>query len=194
MYNYKIIDNQTAYTSSYIGTVFRRNPNLKTMISFWRWTWLTILEIVVGAELLENIIISGSVFPHENITKKDDSTKFGNELHLTLHIPSGFITNFFRPKIIELLYYKFCCQYLLLHPVGETSINHNKKTIDCTRTRFRANKELFYQLIAFRRVYEISWLGFNLLVDILVLYFSYNINWAIISAISVEAIRRLLKS
>ena len=161
-------------------------------ISLGKWIWLTLIELIVGPELIESIVTTASV-PPDGKNQKEDSSKFGAELHLTLHIPSGLVTNFLRPKIIELLYYKFYWQYLLITPVGEPYINDKARTIDCTRTRFRARKEVFYQLIALRRVYDLSWLVFNLSVDLLVYYLSSSLEWALVSALIIEGARRLLK-
>jgi len=192
MTDYRVIDKTTAYEKSYIGVVFRRNDRLKNDISLIKWLWLTLIELVVGFELIESIVTTASVPPYGK-NQKEDSGKYGAELHLSLHIPSGLITNFLRPQIIELLYYKYYYQYLLLSPVGEPDINDTKNIIDCTRTRFRARKEIFYQLIALRRVYDFSWLVFNLSVDLIVYYLSSNLEWALVSALTIEGIRRLLK-
>lgn len=190
--DYRVIDEASAYKKSYLGVVFLRNERVKSDISLIKWVWLTLVEIIVGSEILESIVTTGSVYPHDNI-EKDDSIKYGAELHLNLHIPSGIITNFLRNHIIELLYYKFYYQYLIFRPVGVPDFDDDNKTINCTRTRFRADKGMFYQLIALRRVYDLSWLLINLSIDLIVFCFFQNIESALISAILVEGIRRLLK-
>lgn len=167
MTDYRVLDKTQAYEKSYISVVFRRNERLKDDISLRKWIWLTLIELIVGFELIESIVTTASVPPYGK-NQKEDSSKYGAELHLTLHIPSGLITNFLRSQIVELLYYKFYLKYLLLSPMSEPYIDDEARTIDCTRTRFRARKEIFYQLIALRRVYDLSWLVFNLSIDFLV--------------------------
>lgn len=188
--NYKVIDKKGHIKASYIKVACFRDSELKSEISALKWFILTLVEFVVGAEILENIINSGSVHPEH---KKDDSDQYGNELHLSLHIPSGLITNLLRKQIIELLYYKFYRQYLILEPVGKPIINDAEKQIDCSRTRFRARKNLFYEFIAFRRVYDLFWLIANLSIDAIVLLATTDIQLALLSAFTVEAFRRMLR-
>jgi hypothetical protein len=188
--NYEVVETGNNIKPSYIKVACFRNARLKSEISAFKWFILTLVEFVVGAEILENIINSGSVHPEH---KKDDSYKYGNELHLSLHIPSGLITNLLSKQIIELLYYKFYLQYLILEPVSEPVINDAEKQIDCSRTRFRARKNLFYEFIAFRRVYDLFWLIANLSIDAIVLLATTDIQLALLSAFSVEAFRRILR-
>lgn len=190
--DYEVVDGAKGFTGSYLKTVCFRNDELKRQVSAFKWFILTVVEFLVGSELLENFVVTGSVPPYKTI-KKDDSPSYGAELHLTLHIPAGFFTNLLRKQIIELLYYKFHWQYLILDQVGETHINDDEKVIDCTRTRFRARKELFYQFIAVRRVYDLFWLVFNLSIDLLVFFATTDIKMALVAALSIEAIRRVLR-
>ena len=192
MMTYKVTDKTEGKTDGYIKVVFFRNDEIKSKISAFRWFILTIVEMVVGTEILESFTTTGSVKPCKTIVKAD-SDNYGDELHLTLHIPAGLITNILRNQIIELLYYKFHYQYMILESVGEPVIDKTKGTIDCSRTRFRARKELFYQFIALRRVYDFTWLIVNLSIDTVVFFATTDIKFALVSAIVVEAIRRFLK-
>jgi len=190
--DYKVIDNAKGHTTGYHKNVFFRSDGLKKQVTAIKWFFLTVVEMIVGSELLESFIITGSVPPYgTNI--KDDSHKYGKESHLTNHIPAGFFTNLLKTQIIELLYYKFHWHYLILDQVGEPQIDDKKKVIDCTRTRFRAKKDLFYQYIALRRVYDLSWVVFNLAIDLIVFFITTDLELVLISAISVEAIRRILR-
>lgn len=190
--NYKAIDTTKGFTDGYIKQVCFRNEHLKKQVGPFKWFILTLVEFIVGAELIESIIFTGSVPPHKNLNK-NDSEQYGNELHLTLHIPAGLITNLLRNQIIELLYYKFYSQYLILEQVGNVHIDDNKKTINCTRTRFRARKNLFSQFIAVRRVYDLFWLIVNLMVDLIVFIATTDIQLVLLSALIVEAFRRVLR-
>ena len=190
--NYKVIDSTSRHTEGYLKTVLFRSAELKKMISMWKWSVLTLVEMIVGTELLESFVTTGSVLPYRR-QAEENSKEYGNELHLTLHIPAGLITNLLRQKIIELLYYKYSLHYLILDSVGEPSINNESKIIDCSRTRFRARKNLFYQFIALRRVYDLFWLVFNIIIDSLVFLATTDIKFALLSALTVEAIRRLLR-
>ena len=147
MGTYRVIDTSSGPTKTYMGIVFRRTARVKKQVSLFQWVWLTVIEIIVGSELIESIVTTGSVQPHSNIIK-EDSGKYGAELHLNLHIPAGFVMNALRRHLLQVLYYKFHWQYLILDQVGETHIDDNVCTINCTRTRFRAQKNLFYQFIA----------------------------------------------
>lgn len=190
--NFKVIDTQNKSTGSYLKLVCYRNTDLKAQVTRFKWFVMTIVEMVVGTELLESFVTTGSVHPYQTIIK-DDSDNYGNELHLSLHIPAGLITNILRNQIIELLYYKYSLQYLILEPVGEPYVNKEESTIDCSRTRFRARKEIFYQFIALRRVYDLFWLIFNLTIDLMVFLITTDIKFALLSALAVEALRRLLR-
>ena len=190
--NYKVIDSTNGRTRGYLNEVYFRNDELKQKVGLWKWAVLTIIEMIVGAELLESLVTTASVLPYRNL-KKVDSEEYGNELHLALHIPAGLVTNLLRKQVIELLYYKYYLQYLILDPVGECDVNSESKTIDCSRTRFRARKNVFYQFIALRRVYELFWLIFNIAVDLLVYLATTDIKFVLLSALTVEAIRRVLR-
>ncbi|MGI2121253.1 hypothetical protein ACRN9J_03500 [Shewanella baltica] len=190
--NYRVIDSQNGIVGSYLKMVCYRNSDLMGQVTALKWFAMTIVEMVVGTELLESFVITGSVIPYYTIVK-DDSANYGSELHLSLHIPEGVITNILRNQIIELLYYKYSLQYLILSPVGKPYVNNEKNTIDCSRTRFRARKDIFYQFIALRRVYDLFWLVFNVTVDLIVFFVTTDIKFALLSALFVEAIRRLLR-
>jgi len=190
--NYKVIDTQNGRIGSYLKLVCYRNTNLKAQVTPIKWFVMTIVELIVGTELLESFVTTGSVPPYKTIVK-DDSDNYGNELHLSLHIPAGLITNILRNQIIELLYYKYSLQYLVLEPVGEPHVNNEQSTIDCSRTRFRARKEIFYQFIALRRVYDFFWLVCNLTIDLMVFFITTDIKFVLLSALAVEAFRRFLR-
>ncbi len=192
LFGYKVVDQSSAYLGSYIRILFFRKSELVKEIPLLKWVWLTFVEFIFGIELLESIVTTGSVKPYKNI-EKPDSHLFGDEIHLNHHIPSGLLTNLFRPYLVQLLYFKYYKQYLILIPVGEPYINDAENRIDCTRTRFRARKEVFSQLITFRRIYELMWVIFNLSVDLIVYYFSKSIEWALLSAMCIEALRRFLR-
>ncbi|WP_139070537.1 hypothetical protein [Aliivibrio fischeri] len=191
MKDYKIKDIHDFYGKSYVSTVFFRNDRVKDKISAFKWFRLTIIELIIGVEILESIIMSFSLSPYSNY-KNLDKDEYGATCHLSLFIPYGIINCLVRNSAVEVLYYKYYHQYLLLTPVEKYDIDDQKNTINCTRTRFAAKKELFSELIAFRRVYELTWFLLNLSIDILVYYFSDSLQAAIATAIGIEALRRLL--
>lgn len=190
--NYKVIDSDKGRPNSYLKLVAFRNEELKKQVSSLKWFILTVVEMIVGTELLESFVTTGSVPTYKKILK-EDSDEYGNELHLSLHIPAGLVTNILRSQIIDLLYYKYYLQYLILYPVGKPCEDNKSKTIDCSRTRFRARKNVFYQFIALRRVYDLFWLIFNITVDSLVFVATTDIKFVLLSALTIEAIRRLLR-
>lgn len=190
--NYKVIDNTQPSANSYLKMVCFRNTDIKKQILPFKWFLLTLVEMIVGTELLESLVTTGSVQPSKTLIK-EDSEKYGSELHLSLHIPSGFITNILRKQIIEVLYYKYSLQYLILVPIGEPVIDEQKKIIDCSGTRFRARKNIFHQFMVLRRVYDLFWLVLNITVDLLVFVATTDIKLALLSALTLEAIRRLVR-
>ncbi|WP_020411181.1 hypothetical protein [Microbulbifer variabilis] len=189
---YEVIDHANSYTGGYIKEVFLRDQELKGQIGYFKWLIITLVEMIVGSELLESLIVTGSVPPHNTI-EKIDSSKYGSEMHLSLHIPAGLVTGIFKRQILEVLYFKFYCRYEILDKVGEPFINHRNRVIDCTRVRFRARKSLFYQFIALRRVYDLFWLVLNLLIDVIVFFITTDIKFALLAALIVEALRRILR-
>ncbi|EPW6912953.1 hypothetical protein ACWOYC_004607, partial [Vibrio parahaemolyticus] len=192
MKNFRVIDTHDFYGKSYLSTVMFRNVDVKSEISLFKWLKLTLIEMAIGVELLENIIMSFSVDPYENY-RKILGDGYGATRHLSDFIPYGIFNNLVRESALEILFYKYHRQYLLLMPAEDYDYDEKSKSIDCTRTRFTAKKELFAELIAFRRVYELFWLIFNLSLDILVFLVSDSLEATIATAISIEGLRRLLR-
>ncbi|EDL70750.1 hypothetical protein A1Q_3795 [Vibrio campbellii HY01] len=144
-----------------------------------------------GAELLENIINTST-----GSSERADQCEYGKKLKLNFFIPSGIFTNMFRKQLVEVLYYKYYKQYQLLRPDGsfdEHDIDKTNKVVDCSSIRFASFKEVLYQLVALRRVYEFNHLVFNVMIDISVYVVSNRIDLAILSALLVETVRRILK-
>ncbi len=95
--------------------------------------------------------------------------------------------------MVEVLYFKFCRSYFILELVGGEVNASTSNRIDVTRETFRAPKKYFYQLIAFRRVYDVIWLLLNVGLDVVVFYISESIVWAVMTALFIEGVRRALK-
>jgi len=188
--SYQIKDHSRFHTGNLFKLVFCRNSKTKGTISFSRWLYITLFEILFGSELIENIINS-SICP-SNITSSNIDT-YGREQKLNLYIPSGFFTNMFRNQLIEVLYYKHYLQYNILDPSHKPEVNEALNQIDCTDTYFSAFKEMFNQLIALRRVYDFSFLVFNLSVDVVVYVGTNRLDLAIVTALVIESIRRTIK-
>jgi len=187
----KIIDDQKPVIQNYFFIVFFRGERVKDKVSLIRWVWFCFVEILFGEEILESLAMTSSVSgcPEDEDTRR----KYGKPQQLNFHIPSGLFTNKFRTQLIQVLYYKYYLQYLFLQPISEPTENKKTNTIDVTRKRFRLNKGMLYLFIAFRRVYLLSSLVFNLLVDAVVFIISNSLESAIISAIIVETLRRIMK-
>lgn len=192
MKNFKVIDKKDFNGKSYLSTVFLRSKELKSEVSLLKWIKLTLVELAIGVELLENIIMSFSVAPYDGYKKKLGEN-YGATRHLSIFVPYGIFNNIVREAAIEVLFYKYYKQYYLLQPAEEYDVDKESCSINCTRTRFSARKDLFSELIAFRRVYELCWLLFNVAIDIAVYLLSNSLEAAIASAISIEGIRRLLR-
>jgi len=187
----RIIDNSNLVKQNYLKIVWFRNEQLKKEVSLFRWIWLCALEIMFGEELLENFVITcpDNTSPeHEN-----SNNEYCMANMLNSHIPNGIFTNVFRKQLIELLYYKYYLQYLMIIPSSEYSVHVEQNTINLTRSPFWFRKKLLYQVIAFRRVYILSAIAFNLAVDFAVFVYSSDLHITALVAISLEAFRRLLK-
>ncbi len=175
----------------YVGTLFRRGERTKDVVPLWAWIRMTVVELLVGDELLESLVTtaSDSGCPED----PDVKGKFGRGQHLSHHIPYGLVNKLLRPRLLEVLYYKYHLQYLLLDSVAPVAESRTENIIDVTRTRFRLHKDLLGELIAFRRVYVVCWTCFNLLVDAVVFLVWQEFEAVVLSALSIEAIRRMLK-
>ncbi|EGR2849586.1 TPA: hypothetical protein ACGF4L_003847 [Vibrio cholerae] len=192
MKNFKVLDKQGFNGKSYLSTVFLRGKELKSEVTLLKWIKLTLVELAIGVELLENIIMSFSVAPYDNY-KERLGENYGATRHLSIFVPYGIFNNIVRETAIEVLFYKYHKQYYLLQPAEEYDVDKQSCSINCTRTRFSARKDLFSELIAFRRVYELFWLFFNVTVDITVYLLSNSLEATIATAMGIEGIRRLLR-
>ncbi|MCF9066254.1 hypothetical protein, partial [Vibrio parahaemolyticus] len=190
--NYRVVDKTRTYEDGYLKLVFFRSPKLRDRIGRMRWILVTLTELIVGAELLESLLVTASVPPSLQ-SEKSECERSGLPLHLSMHIPMGFVTKKLKFKILEVLYYKYCLQYMILESTSPPKVNELEKIINCTRTKFRANKSTFYQFIALRRVYDLSWLVFNISLDLLIYVWSNDLNAALLSALFVEGLRRAIK-
>lgn len=190
--NFKVRDKPyPKLAPNYFKAIFFRKEEIKSHIGRIKWIWLCILEILFGTELLENIIITASVSgcPEE----PDLEMEYGLPQQLSLHVPAGIFTNIFHQQLVELLYYKFYLQYLLILPVSHPIIDEKRKTIYVERVRFRLRKSLLYQIIAFRRVYVATAIALNIAVNIIVYFITENITITLYLAGTLESIRRLVK-
>ncbi|ETZ09179.1 hypothetical protein [Vibrio parahaemolyticus] len=190
--NYRVVDKTRTYEDGYLKLVFFRSHKLRDRIGRMRWILVTLTELMVGAELLESLLVTASVPPSLQ-SEKAEYERFGLPLHLSMHIPMGFVTKKLKFKILEVLYYKYCLQYMILESTSPPKVNELEKIINCTRTKFRVNKYTFYQFIALRRVYDLSWLVFNISLDLLIYVWSNDLNAALLSALFVEGLRRAIK-
>ena len=186
-----MIDRTPLIAPNYFKVVFFRDKQRTARVPLHNWVWYGCLEVFFGEELLESLITTASLSGSPDA--EDPKGEFGWPLQLGLHVPAGFFSNLFRRHLVELLYYKFYCQYLLLQPVADIHVDDSGKNWDVTRVRFRLRKELLYQLIAFRRVYLAGALALNLLMDVVVLAATNSIPFALLTAAAIEALRRLMK-
>lgn len=187
----KVIDEQTPVVQNYLALVLCRGERVKLRVSPLRWIWFCTLEVFFGQELLESFVTTAanSGCPEE----PDPNREYGEPNQLNLHIPNGIFTNLFRSQLLQLLYYKFYLQYLLIQPVRKPYEDENGELIDVTRIRFRFRKSLLYLVIPFRRVYLLAAVAINLSADLLAYLFTTNVTVSIFVGIAVEFIRRLLK-
>lgn len=180
----EITDSTKAITHSYFKLVFFRKTKHSKEIGILDWIKLTTLEILFGEELLEQLTLTSA---YNNLSANQ---KTGHMLHLSDMVPSGFLTNYLRKQIVRLLYLKYYKIYLFL--ASESAVEEHNSSVDLTRVRFAMRHDLLYQVIAFRRVYIISWVFINFGIDFVV-YLSADLQSALLSALSIEAIRRLTR-
>ena len=185
-----VVDRTPLIAPNYFKSVFFRDART-AHVPWHKWVWYGCLEVLFGEELLESLITTASLSGSPDA--EDPKGKFGWPLQLALHVPAGFFSNLFRRQLIELLYYKFYSQYLLIQPIAEIHADESGKHWDVTRVRFRLRKELLYQLIAFRRVYLAEALALNLFMDAVVLLATNSVALALLTAAAIEALRRLMK-
>ncbi|SEH77185.1 hypothetical protein SAMN05660691_01286 [Rheinheimera pacifica] len=191
MKNYRVVDNtEIPKQNLFKGFAFRNNE-VKEHITWYRWVYLCFIEVLFGEELIESLVTTSSVRNFNS--NRYESDEYGVAMHLSMHVPSGMWSNLFRKSIIEVLFYKYFLQYILIEPREDYDKNDDKRVIECTRTRFSVFKPKLWQVIAFRRVYLFSWLIINLAIDVLVYLASSNLSAAILSALIVEAVRRIAK-
>ena len=186
-----VVDRTPLIAPNYFKAVFRRDEERTAHVPLHKWLWYGCLEVFFGEELLESLITTASLSGSPDA--EDPKGEFGWPLQLGLHVPAGIFSNLFRRQLVELLYYKFYCQYLLIEPVATVYSDSSGSHWDVTRVRFRLRKKLLYQLIAFRRVYLAEALALNFLVDAVVFAASQSFPMALLAAATVEAVRRLMK-
>jgi len=183
----KIIDTTPPIKTRYQKLIFCRNPTIIKKVPLWKWIWFWILEIFFGEELLENLVM----------------TSTNNEsLPLRLHIPGGFFTNCFRNQLIEMLYYKFYLQYLLLIPESEREWDEMREflekdatvPLDISNTRFWFKKCSLFQIIEFRRTYLLMAITMHSLNSTLFYTITHNEIWTISIAALLELLRRTSKA
>lgn len=187
----KVVDGQSPIKQNYFSIIFVRGERVKDKLSISRWAWLCAIEVLFGKELLESFVItaSNSGSPED----PDEKREYGEPNQLNLHIPSGIFTNLFREQLLQVLYYKYYLQYLLILPLSSPVENQQSGTINLTRVRFRFRKSLLYLIIPFRRVYILSAIVVHLAAE----SFSYFVttNLWVVAAVgaALELMRRILK-
>lgn len=188
---YKIVDASPLIQQNYFKMVFIRNERVRDRISIWRWIWLCLVEILFGKELLESFVITAS--NSGSPEAEDLEREYGEPNQLNLHIPSGWFTNIFRGAILQVLYYKYYLQYLLILPLGEPIENEETNTITTTRVRFRLRKSLLYLIIPFRRVYICVAIAAHIVTASFSYWVTPDIWIAVIVGGTLEFFRRILK-
>lgn len=186
-----VVDRTPQIAPNYFKSVFFRDPERTAHVPLLKWIWYSALEVFFGEELLESLVTTASLSGSPDAPDPDG--KYGWSLQLSLQVPAGIFSNLLHRHLVELLYYKFHHQYLLIEPIADVYANETDGYWDITRVRFRLRKALLYQLIAFRRVYLAEALVLNVLVDALVLVVTQSGYAALMAALGVEALRRLMK-
>lgn len=186
-----VVDRTTPIAPNYFKVVFFRDSERTAHVPLRKWLWYSLLEVFFGEELLESLVTTASLSGSSDAP--DPEGKYGWPLQLSLQVPSGFFSNLFRKQLVELLYYKFHHQYMLIEPIADVYPDPAGKHWDVTRVRFRMKKELLYQLIAFRRVYLAEALALNIAGDALVYAATHSAIAAMLSAFALESLRRFMK-
>ncbi|WP_300077390.1 hypothetical protein [Giesbergeria sp.] len=185
------MDRSPLIAPNYFKVVFFRDRQQTAHVPLRKWVWYGCLEVFFGEELLESLVTTASLSGSPDA--EDPKGEFGWPLQLGLHIPAGIFSNLFRRHLVELLYYKFYCQYQLIQPTPGVYAEDSGAHLDVTRVRFRLRKSLLYQLIAFRRVYIAEALVLNVAIDAVVFAASQCLTTALVAAAVVEGMRRLMK-
>lgn len=186
-----VVDRTSPIAPNYFKVVFFRDSERTAHVPMRKWLWYGLLEVFFGEELLESLVTTASL--SGSADAPDPEGKYGWPLQLSLQVPSGLFSNLFRKHLVELLYYKFYHQYLLIEPIADVFPDPSGKHWDVTRVRFRMKKDLLYQLIAFRRVYLAEALAMNMVGDALVYAVTHSAFAAMLSAFALESLRRFMK-
>ena len=114
-------------------------------------------------------------------------------MQLSQHIPRGFFSDLFKKSLVEVLFYKFYLQYLLIEPRDGVDQDDHRMINECSNSKFSVFKLKLWSVIAFKRVYILNWIVINGTVDMFVFMVSSNFDMVLLTAILIEALRRLLK-
>ena len=139
--------------------------------------------------MLDNLVITSS-YNNTNILRVGAGVNdSGWNRQIAYHIPNGIINNWFKNQITEMMYYKFCKQYLILETEGNSTINGS--IIDISETDFKVSKERLHQFMELKKLYNFIGATCNIAIDSVVYLVSKRIDIAIVSGAIFEYMRKI---
>ncbi len=190
MRSYRVVDNTSTPGQNLFKIFAFRNDKVSQYVSRYKWFWLCFVEVLFGEELIESLVTTASV---KNQSDRFNHKNYGLALPLSQHIPAGFLTNLFRKQLIEVLFYKYYMQYILIEPLEKIDIQKDSRKIECSSKRFAVFKQKLWHIMPFRRVYVFSWVFINVILDVVVYLITSDLDMALMTAFVVEGVRRLLR-
>jgi len=178
----RIKDDDPSQPSSYFRLVFCRS-NRTSEICLISWMWLTLIELMLGEELIEQLTITAAY-------NEPTAAKSGHPLHLNDLVPYGLVTNLFRQRVLQIFYYKYHKQYDFLR--AEAKPDESDNEVDTRGSRFAVAHDSLHRLISFRRVYVVAAVVFNFITSFAVFVFG-DLILALLTSLAIEGLRRLAR-
>ncbi|TMO89783.1 hypothetical protein CWC12_02615 [Pseudoalteromonas ruthenica] len=154
-------------------------------ISFYTWLKLLLLEIYLGEQLLE-MLANTSSYNYESEEFIIGSDSNGWKRPLIDFIPSTMINKFLSERIINLLRIKYVQHYRLLKRVTSTSLEHSKG-----EQLYKLNNQKLHLITELKLAYNTIWVTLNIIIDVLVFWYTNDLTLTILVGGSIEFLRRL---
>jgi hypothetical protein len=139
------------------------------------WSWLLLLEVYLGEQLLE--MLGNTASYDEDVLGKTN----GLEGNLIDFIPATFFNKVLSKSIVKLLNDKYTKHYQLIVAV---------QSAKDSKTLFKLNNKNLHLLTELKLTYNTIWVSLNLTIDIVVYIITNDISVALATGAVIEFIRR----
>lgn len=165
--------------NSILKKVFTRSSS---KVNFFQWYKLLILEIYMGDQLLEMLTNTASFNKDQSGDIAFDIKSNGWKVELEEYIPATYINFFLKRHIVELLELKFLNHYQLVEFVNRKEDEKN--------LLYQLNNSRLFLLTELKLCYGTLWVGFNLLIDLIIYVITNDIALALLAGGLIEFVRR----